>query len=120
MIDILTWILLIAGSVLGLTSAWGVLTFPDFYSRVHAASISDTLCAGCFMLGLALQGGFTLITVKLFMILGLLWLTSPTSSHALVRAAYLTGVRAITRTSEEASQQPLTGRTARQRQSSNS
>lgn len=117
MIDLLTWVFLIAGSVLGLTSAWGVLVFPDFYSRVHAASISDTLCAGCFIIGLALQGGFTLITVKLFMILGLLWLTSPTSTHALVRAAYLAGLRAVTRTSAEANKEPLTGRRARRRES---
>ena len=95
--DILTWIFLIAGSLLGLTGAWGLITFPDFYSRVHAASITDTLCAACFILGLIIQAGWSLITVKLLMILALLWITSPTSTHALVRAAYQAGLRAITK-----------------------
>jgi len=34
-----------------------------------------------------LQGGWTLVTAKLLLILAFLWLTSPTASHALVRAA---------------------------------
>lgn len=117
MIDLLTWVFLIAGSILGLTSAWGLLSFPDFYSRVHAASISDTLCAFCFIVGLALQGGFTLVTVKLFIVFGLLLITSPTATHALARSAFIAGMRAITRTSADASKQPLTGRRARGRRS---
>lgn len=94
--DILTWIFLLAGSVLGITGAWGLMTFPDFYSRVHAASITDTLCAACFIFGLVFQAGWSLVTFKLLIVLSLLWITSPTSSHALVRAAYRAGLRAMT------------------------
>ncbi|MEJ2176466.1 MAG: monovalent cation/H(+) antiporter subunit G [Gammaproteobacteria bacterium] len=96
LVDILSWILLMAGSVLGVTGAWGLMTFPDFYTRVHAASITDTLCAACFIFGLMLQAGWSLVAVKLLMILAVLWITSPTSTHALVRAAYQAGLRAIT------------------------
>lgn len=96
LVDILSWILLMAGSVLGITGAWGLMTFPDFYTRVHAASITDTLCAACFIFGLVLQAGWSLVAVKLLMILAVLWVTSPTSTHALVRAAYQAGLRAIT------------------------
>ena len=96
LVDILSWILLIAGSILGITGAWGLMTFPDFYTRVHAASITDTLCAACFIFGLMLQAGWNLVAVKLLIILAVLWITSPTSTHALVRAAYHAGLRAIT------------------------
>lgn len=96
MIDIISAALLIVGSLLGLSGAWGLISFPDFYSRVHAASITDTLCAACFIAGLMLQAGWSLVSVKLLMILLLLWLTSPTSAHALVKAANHAGLRAFT------------------------
>ena len=95
MIDLLSWILLVIGSVLGLTGAIGLFRFPDFYSRVHAASISDTLCAACFVFGLMLQSGLTLISAKLFIVLALLWITCPTATHALVKAAHSSGLRAV-------------------------
>lgn len=93
--DILTWLFLLAGCVLGITGAWGMMKFPDFYSRVHAASITDTMCAACFIIGLMFEAGWSLVAVKLLMVLALLWLTSPTSSHALVKAAHHAGLRAI-------------------------
>ena len=95
-IDIVSAVLLAIGSFLSLTSAWGLIRFPDFYSRVHAASISDTLCAACFIFALVLQAGWSLLSIKLLIVLGLLWLTSPTSSHALVKAAHFAGLRALT------------------------
>ena len=93
--DLLTWVFLLAGCVLGLTGAWGMMKFPDFYTRVHAASITDTLCAACFVIGLIFQAGMTLVSIKLMMILVLLLLTGPASGYALVKAAHLSGLRAI-------------------------
>lgn len=95
-VDVISAALLMIGCLLGLVGAWGLLTFPDFYTRVHAASITDTLCAACFVSGLMLQTGWSLATAKLLMVLLLLWLTSPVSSHALVKAAHHAGLRALT------------------------
>ena len=86
-LDLLSWILLVLGTVTGIIGAMGLYRFPDFYSRIHAAGVTDTLCAGLILLGLMLQAGMTLITVKLILILAMLWLTSPVASHALVQAA---------------------------------
>jgi len=94
--ELLSWLFLGLGVFLGITGAYGLLRFPDFYTRVHAASISDTLCTACFVLGLALQSGFNLVTAKLFIILVLLWLTGPAASHALVRAAHTAGLKPLT------------------------
>lgn len=91
-LDTLSWVLLIGGAFFGITGAIGTLRFPDFYSRVHAGSVTDTLCALMIIAGLVLQAGFTLVTVKLIMILAFLWYTSPAASHALVRAAHHMGV----------------------------
>ena len=93
LIDFISWALLLLGSFLAVTGAWGLIRFPDFYSRVHAASITDTLCTACFVVGLMLQAGFYLVAVKLVMILWLLWLTGPAATHALVRAAYTAGLK---------------------------
>ena len=68
-IDILSWALIILGSFALITGAVGVLRFPDVYTRMHAASITDTLGAGSIILGLVLQAGFTLVAAKLLLIL---------------------------------------------------
>jgi multicomponent Na+:H+ antiporter subunit G len=94
-IDILSWALIILGSFALITGAVGVLRFPDVYTRMHAASITDTLGAGSIILGLVLQAGFTLVAAKLLLILIFLFFTSPTSSFALAHAALSSGVEPI-------------------------
>lgn len=96
-VDILSWFLLMGGAFLGITGAVGTLRFPDFYTRVHASSVSDTLCTLMIIAGLVLQAGFTLVAVKLVMILLFIWYTSPASSHALVRAAHHVGIPPLLR-----------------------
>jgi multicomponent Na+:H+ antiporter subunit G len=60
---------------------------PDFYTRMHAASVIETLGAGLLLLGLMLQAGFTLIAAKLLVLGLLIFFTSPVATHALARAA---------------------------------
>lgn len=92
-IDILSWICLLGGGLLGVIGAIGMHRFPDFYSRQHAAGITDTLCAMLILLGLALQAGMSLAAFKLAMIFIFLFLTSPTASHALANAAMHGGLK---------------------------
>ncbi|MDG4582816.1 MAG: monovalent cation/H(+) antiporter subunit G [Candidatus Competibacter sp.] len=87
LIDGLSWLALLGGVLFVIVGGAGMLRMPDFYTRLHAASITDTLGAGLILLGLMLQGGWTLVSAKLLLILLFLWLTSPTATHALVRAA---------------------------------
>jgi multicomponent Na+:H+ antiporter subunit G len=91
-LDILSWVLLVAGGVFCMIGALGLLRMPDFYTRMHAASVIDTLGAGLLLLGMMLQAGLTLISVKLLFIGVLLFFTSPTATHALARAAHLRGL----------------------------
>ena len=94
-LDAASWILLVAGSLFCVTGGIGLLRLPDFYSRAHAGGLADTLGATLLLGGLALQAGASLVTVKLFMIAFLLHLTSPTATHALVKAAYARGLRVL-------------------------
>ena len=75
-----------------LIGALGLLRMPSFFTRMHAASVIDTLGAGLLLFGMLLQAGFTLVSVKLVFIGVLLFFTSPTATHALARAARARGI----------------------------
>ena len=92
-IDILSWACLTVGGVLGIIGGIGIHRFPDFYSRLHAVGIADTLSAMLILLGLGLQAGISLATFKLFLIFVFLFFTSPTASHALANAALHSGLK---------------------------
>lgn len=88
-IGILSGLCLLVGALFCLVGAIGLLRMPDFYTRVHAASVVETLGAGFILLGLVLLAGFTLVAGKLLLIGLLIFFASPTASHALTRAAML-------------------------------
>lgn len=92
-IDIVSWICLLAGGALGIIGGIGIHRFPDFYSRLHAAGITDTMCAMLILLGLGLQAGWSLAAFKLALIFVFIFFTSPTASHALANAALHSGLR---------------------------
>lgn len=91
-LDAASWILLVAGAFLAITGGIGMLRLPDFYTRMHAASVTDTGGMMLIILGLALQAGWTLITAKLVLIALFMLFTSPTATHALAHAALHSGV----------------------------
>jgi multicomponent Na+:H+ antiporter subunit G len=88
--NIASWVLMGAGALFLLIAGLGILRLPDVFTRMHAAGIGDTLGAGLILVGLMFQSGFSLVTVKLVFVLILLFITSPTATHALAKAA-LTG-----------------------------
>ena len=92
MVEIAAWMLIVAGSAAILIGGIGVLRFPDIYTRMHAASITDTAGAGLLLAGLMVYEGLTLVTVKLALMLVFLFFTSPTSSFSLAHAAMTSGV----------------------------
>jgi multicomponent Na+:H+ antiporter subunit G len=94
-IDGLSWVCLVAGGAFCVVGATGMLRMPDFYTRMHAASVIDTLGAGLLLLGLMLQAGWTLVAVKLLMIAALIFIASPTATHALARAAMHRGLKPL-------------------------
>ena len=71
---------LVAGAV-------GLIRFPDFYTRMHAAGKCDTLGSLLVLTGLAVHQGFDLTSVKLIIVAVLIFVTSPTATHAIARAA---------------------------------
>ncbi len=100
---VVSWILLVLGSVFCLIGTLGLMRLPDFYSRVHAASIIDSLGAILILLGLITQSQDPLVIIKLILILLFMMLTGPTAVHALAHTAVL---REKNRASDQDPEQP--------------
>lgn len=69
----------------------GLLRFPDAYSRVHAASLGDTLGFGLITLALLFLAPNMVDRFKLLMVLGVVWIVNPTTSHYVGKVALLRG-----------------------------
>ena len=98
---IISWSCLVLGSVFCIIGAIGLLRMPDFYTRTHAASITDTLGAGLILFGLMFQVPLGIVTVKLGFIMVFMLLINPGACHALVKAAFGQGVKILTEEKEE-------------------
>ena len=92
-LDILSWIFLCLGGAFVLIGGIGALRLPNFYTRLHAASLTETMATILIFVGMILQAGMTLAALKLVAIMGFLLLTAPTASYALAHAALLSGMR---------------------------
>ncbi len=100
-LDIASGFCLLVGSFLILTGGIGLIRFPDFYTRMHAAGITDTLATTLILIGLMLQMPSALVVGKLVMILLLTLLISPTASHALAKAALRSGLKPMVKESAD-------------------
>jgi len=88
-----SWLFILAGSGFVIVGAFGTVRLPDFWSRLHGASITDSAGVILLIAGMGLQEGVTLITAKLIIIGVFLFVTGPTSTHAIANAALVTGLR---------------------------
>ena len=87
LIDLAAGACLLGGAAFLLVGAIGLVRLPDFFTRVHATGIIDTMGMGLTLIGLILLAGWSLPSVKLVLILGFMLLTGPTATHALAKAA---------------------------------
>lgn len=87
--------LCLAGGLLCVIGTAGVLRFPDFYTRLHAASVTDTSGATLVLLGMALLAPEWIVVSKLVAIFVFMYLTSPAASHAVANAAHTAGLQPL-------------------------
>ncbi len=80
-------VLLISGCIVLLIGAIGLVRFPEFFTRLHAASVIDTLGLMLVCAGLMINAGFTMVTIKLVLMFFFIIFTSPTAAHALAKSA---------------------------------
>ena len=99
-VDIFSAICLLYASFLCLSGGVGIIRFPDFYTRMHAVGVTDTLASGMILIGLMLQNPGSLVVFKLLMILVMTLFISPVASHALANAAFRNNLVPLSNSSE--------------------
>ncbi len=92
---LLSVIAILIGSLFVVGGTLGVLRLPDFYTRLHAAGMTDTLGAELILLGLIIQAGFSQMSIKLILVALFLFMTSPTATHAVAGAAHQAGLKPL-------------------------
>lgn len=85
-VNFVSWFLLVGGALFCVVGSIGLLRMPDAFTRLHAASIIDTLGFLMVMSGLIIQTGLTLTTLRLLIVVFLIIFTSPVAGHALANA----------------------------------
>lgn len=93
--DIVSWALFLGGGLFILAGAIGVVRFPDFYTRMHAAGVTDTLGAELMLIAMAVQTDSILIIIKLVFIAFFLFMTSPVATHSVAHAAFVAGLKPV-------------------------
>lgn len=91
-IDVSSALCLLIGCFLCISGGVGILRFPDFYTRMHAVGVTDTLAAAMILIGLMLQSPDFFVFIKLVMILLMMLFINPAASHALAKAAFHNGL----------------------------
>lgn len=94
-LDIASWVLLVVGGLVAIISCLGLLRLPDLYTRMHAASMLDSLGAICIFLGLALQADSVVVGIKLILAPAFLLLTTATAAHVLSKSARRAGLEPL-------------------------
>ena len=90
LVELFSWVFILLGSFLLLTGSLGLIRLPDFWSRLHSASISDTGGVLFLMLGMMLHVTSVWVFFKLLAIAIFIFISSPTASHAIANAAFVT------------------------------
>ena len=87
LVEIAAGACLLGGAAFLVVGAVGLVRLPDFFTRIHATGIIDTMGIALTFAGLVLLAGWSLPAVKLVLILCFMLLTGPTATHALAKAA---------------------------------
>lgn len=92
MIEVLSGILIMLGSIFILLASIGLIKMPDLYTRMSATTKASTLGVGLVLIGTALYFGTVGIASRAFIIIVFLLITTPVAAHMIARAAYFDGV----------------------------
>ncbi|KAB7670726.1 monovalent cation/H(+) antiporter subunit G [Bacillus sp. B1-b2] len=93
-IELIAVLLILIGTIFSFLSSVGLIRLPDVYTRSHAASKSSTMGVLFTLIGtfafFIIEGTFS---IRLFLGIFFVFLTSPVASHVIVRSAYRSKVK---------------------------
>lgn len=80
------------GAAIMLGGAIGLLRFPDFYTRLHGARVSDGAGTVIFLVGLAIVSADGALALRLLLMAALVALLAPVMGHLSANAAHTGGL----------------------------
>lgn len=86
--DIIVTIFLFSGLFFFMVGTLGIIRFPDVFTRAHSAAKCDTLGAVLCLSSLVILKGFSMVSLKIILILVFVWIASPTATHLIAKAEY--------------------------------
>jgi len=107
MIHAIAAVLIIIGLLSFCTTTIGIIRFPDFYARMHAAGKGDVTSSVFIFAGIALYNlvpfsfAELLVSLKIMFIPVFIFLASPTATHAIIDAGFEMGIQPWSRKKEE-------------------
>ncbi|MEQ8549978.1 MAG: monovalent cation/H(+) antiporter subunit G [Cyclobacteriaceae bacterium] len=87
-LEILSLIFILSGSVFMLISAVGLIRLPDFYIRNSASTKAATLGLGLILAGTALFFNQIMVFIEIFAIFLFVFMIAPLAAHIVARAAF--------------------------------
>ncbi|QKX01867.1 cation:proton antiporter [Wolbachia endosymbiont of Cruorifilaria tuberocauda] len=81
-------IFILLGTCLAIISIIGIIRFPNFYTKLHAAGITDSSGTVLLLTGFAMQNEFSINTVKIILLILIIWISNSTNSYILARTYY--------------------------------
>jgi multicomponent Na+:H+ antiporter subunit G len=94
-VDIIGYLFIVAGVFFMVTGSLGVLRMPEFFTRLHPAGIVDSFGAPLVLIGVVIQNGMTIFSGKIILLILFIFITSPTATHALAKAALFSGLKPL-------------------------
>lgn len=85
--------LMLIGGLLAIIGSLGLIRFPDVYSRSHAQTVVNVGGICLILLGVMVDRFFSVFLVKSLLLIILIFVTAPVATHAITKAAYLSGVK---------------------------
>ncbi|WP_246637588.1 monovalent cation/H(+) antiporter subunit G [Crassaminicella profunda] len=86
---ILMTIFMLGGLFFFTVGTIGILRFPDLFTRAHSAAKCDTLGAVLCLIALMIYSGLNFTSLKLLLVIAFLWITNPTATHLISKAAFM-------------------------------
>lgn len=84
--------LILVGAFFVFTGALGIIRMPDFYTRLHAAGVTDSMGVPLILLGIIIKSGFTLFSGKIIFLILFMMITGPAACHAVAKSAMVSGL----------------------------
>lgn len=108
-LNIIICFFILSGTFFLLSSAIGIVRFPDIYTRLHAATKAATLGIAGILIGafLYLYVDESIISGKLLLAIIFTFLTAPVSGHMISRAAHRSGVKPVIFNQKDAFEEAL-------------